>query len=254
MASGIGALGVNASFDQEMRHLAIFLTVVLGQYFHLQSFHKAWAIEYAQDGKFVRCHLANLGYVEPHGTLAMPISGGYPSVPIQTISRPDLEIRAIRSRDTELSVPEDIHELYAHFRSLDEPERVQFLSAGNALCISKSLWPSQQTASVAFLVVACEALKPRRKGAKNMDAFAIVGALIGQKAVAALRALPLQPFKIRGEHFHKGTLHADELLPSMLMAPFGDPSFSYTSYMLSTVAHACIIEWLRNGGRIARTI
>jgi hypothetical protein len=145
-------------------------------------------------------------------------------------------------------VPADIEQLWGRFRALSASKRENLLRAGNAHLIARSLWPEQRTAYAAFLVVACEALKPPGKRYDSMNIYDVVANLAGQDLACDLRSLSFAPQRIRSKHLHRGELAAGELLPMFMHDHFHDPSFDEMLRVLSPVTRLCLVEWLRCGG------
>jgi hypothetical protein len=112
-----------------------------------------------------------------------------------------------------------------------------------------SMWPDQRTAYAAFLVVACEALKPTGKRYDRMNVYDVVASLVSASDAQRLRQLSLHPQKIRSEHLHRGKLSAGELLPMFIHDHFRDPSFDEMLRILSPICRICLIEWLRCEGK-----
>ena len=99
-----------------------------------------------------------------------------------------------------------------------------------------------------FLVVACEALKPRTRRYRWMNIYDVVESLAGSGRGAALRALSVAPQSVRSEHFHRGDLLAGELDELLIGDEFRDPSFRSMLSELATDTRVCLIEWLRKAG------
>ena len=111
------------------------------------------------------------------------------------------------------------------------------------------MWPVQRTAYAAFLVVACEALKPTGRRYDRMNVYDIVAGLVSVGDAQQLRQQPLHPQKVRSEHLHRGKLSAGELLPMLVHDHFMDPSFDEMLRILARVCRICLIEWLRREGK-----
>jgi hypothetical protein len=145
-------------------------------------------------------------------------------------------------------VPADIEDLWRTFEALPTVKREHFLRAGNAYQIASSMWPDQRTAYGAFLVVACEALKPRGKRYDRMNVYDVIASLVSASEAQRLRELSFHPQKVRSQHVHRGTLSAGELLPMFIHDDFKDPSFDQMLWALSPICRICLIEWLRCKG------
>jgi len=148
-------------------------------------------------------------------------------------------------------VPGDIEDLWQAFTTLPAAKRGHLLRAGNAYLIARSMWPDQRTAYAAFLVVACEALKPTGKRYDRMNVYDVIASLVSPSQAQELKKLPVPPQQIRSKHLHRGELAAGELLPALVHDYFADPSFDITLSELTRLARVCLIEWLRCGGEYA---
>jgi hypothetical protein len=145
-------------------------------------------------------------------------------------------------------VPADIEDLWRTFEALPTAKREHLLRAGNAYQIASSMWPDQRTAYTAFLVVACEALKPMGKRYDRMNVYDVVASLVSVSEAQGLRELSFHPQRVRSQHLHRGTLSAGELLPMFIHDDFKDPSFDQMLWALSPICRVCLIEWLRCKG------
>lgn len=249
MVEGIGGQGVNAQFQRTLTELRVFLSAVLGSLFEVDEWREGWVYEADQAGRITDCRLAHLGYAEVASEPCFPLVGSLPPVPRRTISRPGLGTGGIGADTTERWVPDDIEQLWGTFRALSADKRDHFMKAGNAHLIAQTMWPAQRTAHASFLVVACEALKPRGRSSHGMNVYDVVESLCGVGAGTTLRSLAVAPQQVRSEHFHRGELLDDELGALMLSDPFMDPSFDNMLRTLSTATWVCLIEWLRCGGK-----
>ena len=252
MVEGIGFQGVNAAFATKLTHLRIFLGVVLGGHFEVMKLSNGWMCETDEEGHFIGCRVATLGYVETASAPGFPIVGSAPVIERRAVARPGIGTLGVTigicADMTERWVPEDIEALWALFSSLSDDKREQFVKAGNAYLIAQSLWPEQRTAHASFLVVACEALKPIGRRFNGMNVYDVVESLVGAGAGESLRTLSVRPQAVRSDHFHRGDLLAGELGALLLSDPFHDPSFDEMLGALATHARVCLIEWLRCSG------
>ena len=146
-------------------------------------------------------------------------------------------------------VPKDVEELWQRFLSLPPMKREHLLRAGNAFMTAHLMWPEQRTAYGAFLVVACEALKPIGKASDRVNIYDVVASLVSAEEATTLRQLTFHPQKVRSKHLHRGDLLAGELLPMFFNDYFRDPSFDEMLRILARVSRMCMIEWLRLGGK-----
>lgn len=246
MVEGIG--GVNSEFDLIVRELSIFLTVLIG--INVTKERSGWVWTYTTDAtlKVTECDLRHLGYEELTARSGMPQPGEAPDILLRPVQRPGLE-RSDISEDVEQAVPEDVVDLWRMFRDLPAERRDQFLRAGNAYQIALSMWPDQGTACAAFMVVACESLKPSGKRHDERNIYDVVEGLLGASEVKQLRQLRRDPQRVRSRHLHRGELAAGELVPILRWGDFGDPSFDETISKLTRTTRTCLIEWLRKGGQ-----
>jgi len=249
LVDGIGWKGVNSSFNLLLRQLSIFLNVVARVPVRLEASDWAWTYETDAEGKAINCDLRPLGYIETATCDGMPQAGQVPQVPLLAVHRPGLERSGISMRDVEQAVPQDIQDLWRKFTNLPDEERDQFLRAGNAFVVARSMWPDQRTAYMAFMVVACESLKPTGKRYDKCNIYDVVEGLLGRTEAQHLSDLRLAPQRVRNRHFHRGQLAAGELASILLQSHFADPSFRDAASALTHTTRACLIEWLRRDGR-----
>jgi hypothetical protein len=245
---GIGWQGATSSFSLLLRELSIFLCVVVG--IRATTEKSGWVWTYGRDsaGTVTGSELRPLGYLENGLESGMPQAGGIPTIPVKEVQRPGLEAPGVNVDNAEQAVPHDTVELWRILNSLDARKRTQFLNAGNAYQIACSLWPDQRTAWAAFLVIACESLKPAGKRYDNCNIYDVVKALVGQAESRQLRELRLAPQRVRSSHLHRGELVAGELLPALRQKNFDDPSFEDIALKLARTVRTCLVEWLRKGG------
>jgi len=246
---GIGWEGVNSTFDLMLRELSIFLNVVVGINVRVEKGGHVWTYTTDGTGKVTGCDLRHLGYWETASRSGMPQLGESPPIPQRPVQRPGLERLGISSEDVEQAVPQDTLDLWQKFKDLPAEERDHFLRAGNAYQIARSMWPDQRTAYAAFMVVACESLKPAGRRSDDWNIYDVVEGLLGASEAQQLRQLRLAPQRVRSRHLHRGELAAGELVPILLQSYFGDPSFHDTASALTRTTRTCLIEWLRQGGR-----
>src|SRR5215213_7201551 len=251
MIEGIGQQGVTATFQKRLRELQVFLGFVLGTKLEISKFEDAWVPEVDAEGRITDCELRNVGYVELSQQEGFPKRGSARPIERREVTRPGLGHFGITSDVNEQWVPADIEQLWDTFMGLPDSRREHLLRAGNAYLIARSMWPNQRTAYAAFLVVACEALKPTEptKGkTKSLTLYDVIASLLGKKEAKRLRELSVPPHEVRHGHLHRGELAAGELLPMLVHNYFMDPSFDEMLRELSPITRQCLIEWLRNGG------
>ncbi len=246
---GIGSRGVTANFQKCLLELRIFLGFVLRLKIEMSKFEQAWVYEVNAEGRVTDCKLRNIGYVELSPQADFPKIGCAPPVARREVTRPDLGPRGIRSDMHEIWVPGDIEELWRSFMALPPTKRDHLLRAGNAYSIAQFMWPDQRTAFAAFLVVACETLKPIGKTSDRLNVYDVVASLVSPNEAQGLRQLAFQPQQVRSKHLHRGELVAGELLPMISDDHFRDPSFDEMLGIFSRISRICLIEWLRLGGK-----
>ena len=249
MIEGIGQQGVTDKFHRRLHELRVFLGFVLGLNMTISKFESRWACDVNAQGGITDCTLRHVGYFETAPMLGFPATGSASPIARRDIARPSLGPNGIWPDMQEQWVPADIEKLWNAFVRLPNPKREQLLQAGNAYLIAKSMWPDQRTAYAAFLVVACEALKPTGRRHDWMNVYDVVASLVSASDAHNLRQLSLHPQKIRSEHLHRGKLSAGELFPMLMHDQFRDPSFDAMLRILSTICRVCLVEWLRCEGK-----
>ncbi len=248
LTDGIGQSGVTTNFHLRLRELRLVLSPILG--IHLQAqWANEWVPQINEQHQLTDCRLGPVGYTELDHPAAMPAPGNAPAVVFEDVARPGLGRHGIGTDDTAVRIPSDVTSLWQAFRALSEDQRTQYLNACNAYAIAQSLWPDQRTAYSAFLVVACEALKPTGKRFDKARLYDVVASLIDVDTAEALRQLKRAPQTVRSNHLHRGVLAAEDLTGLMATDPFQDPSFDEMLTTLAQVTRICLIEWLRRGGR-----
>ncbi len=248
MVEGIGQQGVNANFQTRLHAIRIFLSVVLGLRVTTSKFEREWVCEIDEQGRIIDCRLGHVGYAETSKTPEFPSVGNARPIARREASRPGLGPTGIWPDMREQWVPADIEELWRAFSGLLASKRDHFLRAGNAYLIARSMWPDQRTAHAAFLVVACEALKPIGKRHDKVNVYDVVASLLSPSEAERLRKYSAPPQQVRSKHLHRGVLDAGELLPILIHDYFANPSFDEMLRELSRVCRVCLIEWLRRSG------
>lgn len=246
---GIGQQGVTANFSKRLTELRVFLGFVLSLKLEVGKFEQGWVCDVDAEGRFTGCTLRNIGYIELVPQADFPKRGSTRPVERRDVERPGLGPYGITSDMHERWVPGDIEELWRRFMTLPPAKRDHLLQAGNAYMTAQLMWPSQRTAYAAFLVVACEALKPTGRRYDRMNVYDVVASLVGAGEAQQLRQLSHHPQKVRSEHLHRGKLSAGELLPMLMHDHFMDPSFDEMLRILARVCRICLIEWLRCEGK-----
>lgn len=249
IVNGIGSSGLQDAFVSQLRELALVLSPIIGQHFRVQlQSHKAWVPETDANNQFIDCRLQSLGYVELHHSASMPARGSAPALPLLDVTRPGLGRQGIWADDVCVKVPRDFPDLWAQFRALPAERSRQFLNACNAYSIARSMFPDQRTAYATFLVIACEALKPRNRQSDKANIYDVIATLIDRTTAQQLMDLPIKPQKVRSGHVHKAELVASEMSTYFGDDVFRDPSFDEMLMKLSGITRLALIEWLRRGG------
>ncbi len=248
MIEGIGQQGVTAEWQRRLHELRVFLSFVLGLNITISKFEFGWVCDVNAQGSITDCTLRHVGYSETVLTHGFPAVRSAPPIERRVVTRPGLGPYGITSDMHEEYVPADIEQLWESFFRLPTPKREHLLRAGNAYLTAKSMWPEQRTAYAAFLVVACEALKPAGKRYDRMNVYDVVASIVSTGEAQRLRQLSLHPQKVRSEHLHRGNLSAGELSPMLMHDHFKDPSFDEMLGILSAIWRKCLVEWLRCEG------
>lgn len=209
MVEGIGQQGVTANFQKRLTELRVFLGFVLGLKPEMGKFERGWVCDVDAEGRFTDCTLKNIGYIELAPQADFPKRESTRPVEMHDVERPGLGPYGITSDMHEEWVPRDIEELWRRFMNLPPAKRDHLLQAGNAYLNAQSMWPGQRTAYAAFLVVACEALKPTGRRYDRMNVYDVVASLVSVGDARQLRQLSLHPQKVRSEHLHRGKLSAE---------------------------------------------
>lgn len=248
MVEGIGPTGIAANFQTRIQELRIFLGIVLEICAKPVRPKHGWVAQFDEHGRPTACTLQSTGYWEVGPPRTFPVKGSCPPVPREAVTRPGTGRTGIWPDMSEEWVPADVEELWRAFTALPAAKRENLLHAGNAYLIARSMWPDQRTAYAAFLVVACEALKPTGKRYDKLNVYDVVASLLSPSEAERLRKHSAPPQQVRSKHLHRGELAAGELLPILIQDYFADPSFDEMLGELSRVCRVCLIEWLRRRG------
>ena len=242
--NGVSWQGADSLFAAKMDAVALFLGVVMRCEVTPPHGGYAWTI----DPMKPEPELRQLGYIEQNVSTEMPRPGQHPQVPLHHVDRPDFAFRGIMSDETEQSLPADVHDLWQRYVNLPAERQEQFRRAARAYQLGLSLWRQHRTASLAFRVVACEALKPPGRKYDRWNVYDVVEGLLGTSYAEPLRQLAFPPQKIRSFHLHRGALLGAEGVHQMMIATFHDPTFDEDYRVVAQATHAAMIEWLRAGG------
>jgi hypothetical protein len=137
--------------QQMLNEISLFLSVIMKTDVRLLQGGRVWTLTEDMKG----CEVRQLGYFEPTNPLTMPAPGSVGQVPLHTPDNPPLW------QDVgEVSLPDDISDLWGLFRSLDAELRLQFLQAAAKWQEALIHWQDRPSLSFALMAVSCEALKP----------------------------------------------------------------------------------------------
>jgi hypothetical protein len=130
----------------------------------------------------------------------MPTKGRSQPVPLKAIQRPDFSLRGIDGTEAELHLPEDIVDLWQAFTRLPLDRRRQFLQVGSMWQLALSLGHEYQTARFAWMVAACEVLKPQDPLFRDHNIYHVVDALLGKPKADLLQEQWFRPQDVRNAH------------------------------------------------------
>ena len=249
IVSGIGPNGVNSNFLSRLNEIRVFLGFVLGLNVKFPRYGYEWQPEIDSQGNVIDCKLQRIGYFEPIATHTLPKAGSVGPLRSTAVERPGLGPYLTDSNINEQCIPCDIEQLWETFVRLPNLKRDQLIRAGNAFLIACSMSPDQRSAYAAFLVVACESLKPSGKKFDGLNIYDVVENLLNKEEADRLRELAVRPHKVRNGLLHRAELAAGELVPMVIHDHFRDPSFDEMINSLSMITRMCLIEWLRCEGK-----
>src|SRR5712692_1301845 len=181
----------------------------------------------------------------------MPTRGQIQPVPLKAVHRPDFSLRGIDGTQTELHLPGDVVDLWQAFKGLAPDRRRQFLQVGSMWQLALSLGHEYQTARFAWMVAACEVLKPPDPQFRDQNIYHVVEALLGKPTADLLQEQWFRPQDVRNAHLHRGEFRGSEFVQHAMMSSFQDPTFDQACRVLYQIAQAAIIEWLRQCGTFA---
>jgi hypothetical protein len=225
--------------QQMLNEISLFLSVIMKADIRLLQVGRAWKFTVDKKG----CEVRQLGYLEPANPLTIPARGAIGPVPLHTPDNPllwGLEVGEVSLRD-------DISELWASFRNLDAEHRLQFLQAAAKWQEAMIHWQDRPSLSFALMAVSCEALKTSDADRRN-NCYDVIEALLGKAIADGLRQNPWRAQHVRNTHLHIGEFHGSELMMANFMRTYQDPSFLEAHRTMAQVTPAAIVEWLKRGG------
>lgn len=252
IVEGIGHQGVSENFQCRLQELRLFLVILLGIEPRPAGSEFVWVTNLDRTSGQTTTAIASLGYSESNWSPTFPEPGLARPIERRSFSRPGLGPYGIAADMTERWIPADAEELWRQLNDLPPSRKKQLLQAANAYMVAQSLWPDQRTAYAAFVVVACEALKPVGRKYDDLNVYDVIASLFSEEEALALRKeYTPHPQRVRSRHVHRGQVEAGELGPLLLSDFFGDPSFDEMLRRLTSTVRVCLIEWLRRKGEYA---
>jgi hypothetical protein len=248
---GIDLSDALSRFRVVLRELSVFLSLVMRTQICVPpDSRREWTYTVTQSGN-VECDVRSVGYREPNRPAAMPTPGQTAAMPLVPVPRPyfsPLDISIATGNDQQ-RLPADIVELWKAFQGLPPELRKQFLQVGSMWQAALSLGNEYQTTRFAWMVAACEALKPTAPEFKDHNADNVVESLLGKPIADLFQGQQLRARDVRNAHFHTGEFCGSEFVPHAMMSSFQDPTFDHACGALARIASAAMIEWLQRGGR-----
>jgi hypothetical protein len=234
----IGEPDIICARQKMLLEVSAFLSVVTQQAVRLPDHGRAWV--WTADMK--SCEVRTLGYLETANPLRMPSRGTVKQVPFYPIDNPP---QGIDGSINEISVREDIADLWSLYCGLTAERRAQFLQAAAKWQEAVIHWQDRPSLSFTLMAIACEALKPPDDG---RNCYGVIEALLGRDAVDRIRQSPFPAQNVRSTHLHTGEFHGFELVLVDFLSSYRDPSFREAHREMFKVTSAAIVEWLRKGG------
>jgi hypothetical protein len=226
--------------QQVLNEISLFLSVMMRIDIRLLQSGRVWT--FTPDGK--GCEIRDLGYLESANPLSMPARGSIGQVPLHKPDNPPvwgLDVGEVSLRD-------DISELWTSFRNLDAEHRLHFLQAAAKWQEAMIHWQDRPSLSFALMAVSCEALKP--SDAERHNCYDVIEALLGKVVADGLRQNPWPAQHMRSTHLHIGEFHGSELMMANFMQTYQDPSFREAHRTMAEVTPAAIVEWLKRRGTL----
>jgi hypothetical protein len=234
----VGEPDVPYARQQMLNEMSLFLSVVMKTDIRLLQYGRAWT--FTTDGK--GCEVRQLGYLEPANPRSMPAPGSVKQVPLHPPDKPPLwqDVR-------EVSLRNDISELWRLFRSLDAEHRLRFLQAAAKWQEAMIHWQDRPSLSFALMAISCEALKPAGAD-QRLNCYDVIEALLGGTVAQGLRQNPWPAQQVRSTHLHSGEFHGSELIVANFSRTYHDPSFLEAHRTMAQVTPTAIVEWLKRAG------
>jgi hypothetical protein len=224
--------------QQMLNEMSLFLSVMMRTNIRLLQYGRAWTFTTDIRG----CEVRQLGFLEPANPLSMPARGSVRQVPLHPPDNPPLWQDA-----GEVSLPDDISELWGFFRSLDAEHRLQFLQAAAKWQEAIIHWQDRPSLSLALMAISCEALKPADAD-QRQNCYDVIEALLGKAVAEGLRRNPWPAQQVRNTHLHSGEFHGSELMMANFARTYHDPSFLEAHRTMARVTPVAIVEWLKRRG------
>jgi hypothetical protein len=229
-----------AARQQMLLEVSAFLSVVMQRAVRLEDQGRVWVWTADLKG----CEVRTLGYLEPVNPTSMPSPGTAKPVPLYALDNPP---QGIDGSTNEISIRNDIADLWKFFRGLDAAQRTQFLQVAAKWQEAVIHWQDRPSLSFSLMTVACEALKPPDADDRQ-NCYDVIEALLGRPAVDRIRQNPFPAHRVRGSHLHTGEFHGSELVMMTFLSSYQDPTFGEAHREMFRVAPETIIEWLRRRG------
>jgi hypothetical protein len=236
----VGQSDIANARQQMLLEVSAFLSVITRTAVRLQDYGRVWVFTSDMTG----CEVRSLGHLEPANPTNMPSRGTVHQVPLYPLDNPP---RGIDGSTNEITIREDIADLWALYRSLGVRQRAQFLQAAAKWQEANIHWQDRPSLSFTLMVIACEALKPPDADDRQ-NCYDVIEALLGRTAVDRVRQNPFPAQRVRSTHLHTGEFHGSELIMTDFLASYRDPSFREVHREMFQVTSAAIVEWLKRRG------
>ena len=148
----------------------------------------------------------------------MPRHGLAPSLTLIPCHRPDLSIGGYLVTNTEHQLPSDVTDLWNTLVQLPLELRRSFFQSGTLWRLALYLGHEFQTASFAFMVAACEALKPSNGRFRDNNVYDVIESLLGKGQADSLRRASVRLRTVRNAQFHRGELLGSEFVKHAMMS------------------------------------